>query len=335
MKITIGEIASMAGVSKATVSRVINNKPDVRSETREKIKGIIQQFNFKPNALARAIYSQKSNTIGLIIPHETNNIFSNPFFVEVMRGIYVEADQSGYYLLLCYPHDQNFIDIYQQKRVDGFILLSPGMDQSEMVDQLISAGISFISTSIIDPKKKIPNVDIDNYASSKLVIEYLISHGHRNIGFIYKPKQASHLERFRGYLDTLKSHKLDLDQDLIFRTDETSIQAGAAAMEHLLGLTEPPSAVFAVSDMMAIGALQQMQASGLNSPDDLSIIGFDDIPLAELTQPSLTTVRQPAFEKGKRAASLLINYLENGIQPESHTLNTELIIRKSTRTIIR
>lgn len=333
MKISIGEIAGMAGVSKATVSRVINNKPDVRAETREKIADLIHQYNFKPNALSRAMYTQKSNSIGLIIPHDTSYIFSNPFFMEVIRGISMEADQSGYYLLLCYPHDQNYMDIYQQKRVEGFILLSPGLNQIDMVDQLKLANAPFVSTSIIDSNNNFPNVDIDNYASSKLVVEYLISLNHSNIGIIYKQNQASHNERLRGYIDTLNLHNLKIHENYIIQSGDTSIKAGAVAMDQLINLIDPPTAIFAVSDMLAIGALQKIQGSGLKIPEDFSLFGFDDIPMAEFTQPPLTTIRQPAFEKGKRAASMLINYLQEGIFPETQTLNVELIIRETTAAL--
>jgi LacI family transcriptional regulator len=330
MKITIDEIAEMAGVSKTTVSRVLNNKPDVKPETREQIHSLIAKYDFKPNAMAKAISLKKSHTICLIIPHEANNFFSNPFFTDVLHGISVEVDRSGYFLLLCYPHDQNFLNIFQQKRVDGFILLSPGFQQNDLVKRLKMIDAPFVSTSILESGIEIASVDIDNFNCGKMAVDNLISLGHKKIGFIGKKNQTSSKERLLGYRSALVLSNLPINERYIIEKADTSIRAGYEAMEELIKFTDQPTAIVSVSDLLAIGVIQRIHESRKRVPGDYSIIGFDDIPLAEYFNPPLTTIQQPSFEKGVQTARLLIQFLEYNIPPKSKVLDVKLIIRGTT-----
>jgi LacI family transcriptional regulator len=330
MTITIDEIADLAGVSKTTVSRVLNHKPDVSPRTREAILDLIKQYDFKPNAFAKAITTQKSHSIGLIIPHEATYIFSNPFYVEVMRGVSTEVDKMGYFLFICYPHDQNYVDIFKEKRVDGFVLMSPGSFSKIIIRSLFEANAPFVSTSMIPEEKEMVYVDVDNFYGATLAMEHLISLGHKRIGFIGKPKLTSSVERLNGYKTVLEKHAIPYDESLVTISEMATIEGGCDATARLLGNPDPPTAVFLVNDMMAIGAVKAAQLNGLNVPKDLSIVGFDDIPLAESVTPAITTVRQPAFEKGVRAARLLIQYLEKKKKPRSQMLDVELVIRKTT-----
>lgn len=330
MKITIDEIAKIAGVSTTTISRVLNNKPDVSPETREKILTIISEYDFMPNAFAKAISLQKSHSIGLLIPHEANYIFSNPFYVEVMRGVSTEIDRLGYFLFICYPHEQNYLDIFKQKRVDGFILLSPGSFHRGIIDSLISLEVPFVSTSKVPEEKSLIYVDVDNFLGATLVMEHLIGLGHQRIAFVGKPTLVSSVDRLNGYTATLNKYQIPIDDSLIKIAEEASIQGGSNVMNEFLKLENPPTAVLLVNDMLAIGAIRAIQARSGVVPDDMSIVGFDDVPLAENIFPSLTTVRQPAFEKGRRAASMLVHYLEDKKKLKSQILGIELIIRNST-----
>lgn len=330
MKITIDEIAEMAKVSKTTVSRVLNNKPDVKPETREQIQALIAKYDFKPNAMAKAFSIQKSHSIGLIIPHEATYIFSNPFYVEVMRGVSTEVDKLGYFLFLCYPHDQNYMDIFKQKRVDGFILMSPGSFHHNIIASLNSVNAPFVSTSFVPDEKEMVYVDVDNYHGAVLVMEHLISLGHKRVGFIGKPNLTSSIERLNGYKDTLQKHNISIDPDLIRVAENASIHGGAQIMEELLKIQDPPTAVFLVNDMLAIGAVRMIQDFGLSVPKDISIVGFDDVPLAECINPPLTTVHQPAFEKGAKAARMLVQILEKKKTPKSQILDVQLVLRKTT-----
>ncbi|NPV87651.1 MAG: LacI family DNA-binding transcriptional regulator [Anaerolineae bacterium] len=330
--ITIDEIARLAGVSKTTVSRVLNNKPDVSQQTRETIMALIEQYDFHPHALAKAISLQKSQSIGLIIPHEAQYIFSNPFYVEVMRGVSTEVDRLGYYLLICYPHSQNYVDIYKQKRVDGFIILSPGSLHKNIFKSLYDAEAPFISTSMIPDEKEMVYVDVDNKRGARLAMEHLISLGHRRIAFIGKPRLASSIERLNGYRETLQEHGIAYDDNLVMISGDASISGGCSAAHEMLRRANP-TAFFLVNDLLAMGAIKAIQESGLNVPRDVSVIGFDDIPLSECIYPPLTTIRQPAFEKGVRAARLLVQYLEKKKKPKSQLLDVDLVVRNSTAAV--
>lgn len=330
---TIDEIAKLAGVSKTTVSRVINNKPDVNPETRETILGLIEKHDFQPNAFAKAISLQKSHNIGLIIPHEADYIFSNPFYVEVMRGVSTEVNKRGYYLLICYPHDHNYVDIYKQKRVDGFILMSPGSFHKNIIESLNEVNAPFVATAKIPGEKNMVYVDVDNYYGSTLAMEHLISLGHKRIGFIGKPTLTSSQDRLSGYKDSLEKYNISFEEKLVRISQKSSTKGGYDEMAELLKIENPPTAVFLTNDVMALGAINAAKEKGLNVPSDLSIIGFDNIPLAEFINPPLTTVNQPSFEKGTRATKLLIQHLEKKTKPKSISLDVELIIRKSTSKI--
>src|SRR5512140_2631496 len=160
MKITIDEIAKLAGVSKTTVSRVLNKKPDVDPATRERILALISEYDFQPNAFAKAISLQNSRYIGLLVPHKAAYIFSNSFYTEVMRGVSTEVDSCGYYLLICYAHEVNYLDIYKQKRVEGFVLLSPGSYHKGIIESLKTEQVPFVSTAKVTNEEMV-YVDID------------------------------------------------------------------------------------------------------------------------------------------------------------------------------
>jgi LacI family transcriptional regulator len=335
MAVTIDEIARLAGVSKTTVSRVMNNKPDVSPQTKETVLDLIAKYDFRPNAFAKAISLKKSHSIGLIIPHEATYIFSNPFYVEVMRGVSTEVDKLGYFLFICYPHDQNYVDFYKQKRADGFVLMSPGSFHKNIIRSLFDAGAPFVSTSIVSGEKDMVYVDVNNFDGAVSAMEYLISLGHRRIGFIGKPTLTSSIDRLKGYQAVLARHNIPFDENLVRIAEIGSIAGGCSVMNDLLKNKNIPTAVFLVNDMLAIGAIKAANDNGYSVPKDISIIGFDDVPLAECISPSLTTVHQPAYEKGVKAARLLIQYLEKKKVPKSQILDTQLIIRDSTAPVSR
>ena len=328
--ITIDEIARLAGVSKTTVSRVINNKPDVNRETRLRILALIAAHDYQPNAFATAISSQKSRNIGLIIPHETDYIFLNPFFVEVLRGISTAIDEHCYSLLVSYAHAQDHLGAFKQKKVDGFIVLSPGALHHGLIGSLTRASVPFVSTSRLDQEENLPYVDVDNVAGGILAVEHLIGRGHRRIAYIGKPSLTSSQDRLSGYRAALERHGIAIDDDLAIVAEGSSERHGYDAVQRLLNLAAPPSAIFFANDMLAIGAMKALEERQIRIPRNMSIVGFDDVPMAEFVSPPLTTIRQPAFEKGARATELLIQSLESQEPPQSQVLEGELIVRKST-----
>jgi LacI family transcriptional regulator len=335
---TIKDIAALAGVSHTTVSRVLNNKPDVKPETRKYILEIIKKYNYQPNASAVTMSSKKSNCIGLIIPYTEDFVLMNSHYAEVIRGITSVLNKFGYFTLFCYTDKEDYIsNVYNQGRVDGFIALSPTKHNSNILKALKLSGAPFISTVRVPDEDDLIYVDVDNYIGSTTAIEYLISLGHRRIGFIRNGSGVlpSSQDRYKGYLDVLARHGIEYDEDIV-KIGDTSMKGGYNAIKEMLLIEKEkmPTAVFIAADMMAIGAIHAIKDAGMKIPDEISIIGFDDIPQAEYIDPALTTVRQPSYEKGKKAARLLIDKLEGKRKNiKSVLLDTQLVVRNSTKPV--
>jgi DNA-binding LacI/PurR family transcriptional regulator len=329
-RLTIDDIAKMAGVSKTTVSRVINQKPDVHPNTRKRINDLIEEVNFHPNLFATGKTSHKINHIGLIVPYTTSSILSNQFYVGVLQGILDEVERRDHYLLFCYVHQTNYREIYEQKRVEGFILLSPAALHHSIILELEDANIPFISTAKVMDEPEIPYVDIDNVKGAELAVDHLLELGHRKIAFAGKPILSSNHDRLFGYRQTLQNNNVPINEAYVQAVDVSSIETGYNMMLKLLALEDPPTAVFSSCDVMAFGAMKAINEKGLKVPDDISIVGFDDIPLSRNMTPSLTTVRQPAIEKGAIAAGKLIDFLVNGKSLDTEILDVELVVRDST-----
>ena len=327
------EIAKMAGVSKTTVSRVINNKPDVNPDTREKIAELIRKYDFQPNASATAIaHKRVINTIGLIIPYDANYIFANPFNAEIMRGVSLETNTAGYHLLLCHYAKEDYVAVFKQKKVPGFILISPNKDHKNMVDRLKEIGAPFVSTSRIPHVPDINFVEVDNMLGASLAVEHLIQLGHKRIGVIKGHNLlASSSDRFAGYCAALKQNNIAFDETLV-REGAASIDSGHDAMLSLLQNTDV-TAVFVGSDLMAIGAIGAAAQAGKCVPDDISIVGFDNIPLAGSLNPPLTTVDQQACNKGRLAAHMLIDMIEGREVSSPPNVEVSLVVRKSTKAL--
>lgn len=332
MKITIAEIAKMAGVSKTTVSRVINGKSDVLPSTRDRINELIRIYDFHPNAYAKAITKSKSNTIGLVITQSANYVFSNPYYAEIIRGVSNEAQSRGYHLMLTYSAGEDYIEVVRQKRVDGVILLSPTAGHLPVIRQLEEMEMPFVSSSRMPGRPDIHHVCTDDILAAEMAIRHLTDLGHRRIGFINGPfALASSEDRMVGYFRTLESAGFEARREWV-REGDTSVFSGRRAMAELIRETDV-TAVFTASDLMAIGAIQAVQEAGKRVPEDYSIIGFDDIPLAEFLNPPLTTIHQDTFEKGRIATRKLVDLLEGRTVDTTCHIPFSLVIRQSTRAI--
>jgi DNA-binding LacI/PurR family transcriptional regulator len=332
VSITIAEIAKLAGVSKATVSRVLNDKPDVLPETRKKIKDLIELYEYEPNAFAQAISNQKSSTIGMVIPHTANYIFSNPYYAEIMRGVSVEAKKNGYHLMLTYSEGEDYVSVVKQKRVDGIILISPGRKHKALVQKFDELGVPFVATSKLPGMPDISYVSIDDFHGSCMAVEHLINLGHRDIGFIGGPRNlASSEERIAGYKYTLDKYNISFNESFVSKGD-TSIASGQREMIKLLENKEL-TAVFAAGDLMATGAIRAINLVGKGVPEDISIVGFDDVPLAEFLNPPLTTIKQYTYEKGQIAAKMLIDKINKKSVDDKIIMPVNLVVRMSTRAI--
>lgn len=327
----IEEIAKLAGVSKSTVSRVLNNKPDVSKETFERVNAIIRAADYTPNAFAKAINENKSKTIGLIIPHDANYFFSNFYYTEFLHGISVLIDEQSYYLMLFYPKFNDYILAFKQKRVDGFIVAIPALEHNKLINALAGVGAPLILTGC-PPEcfKEIPYVDVDDVYGARLAMEHFIKLGHKRIAFVGEEKLISSSYRLSSYRQCLKDYNLEYDESLIRLTSETPLEAGYTIMRELMSLPKPPTAIFFSSDMLAISASSVAHSMGLEIPRDVSLIGYDGIIMSKYLYPPLTTVYQPAFNKGYASAKMLIEYLKNGTPMKPLYLDTHLLVRGST-----
>ncbi|MCL1895258.1 MAG: LacI family transcriptional regulator [Clostridiales bacterium] len=327
--ITISKIAEIADVSKTTVSRVLNKKPDVSPATREKIEEIIRQYNFSPNAFASAILKKRSDTIALVIPYDETYILFNPYYSDMIRGVSSEIKKYGYYLMLIYSDTPHYLAAIRQKRVDGVIMLSPGTSHLKIIEQILQQGIPFVSTSRTTGIKNIHSIVTDDFQGACYAVEHLVSLGHTRTGFINGPEiLASSKERLRGYKHVLEKAGIPFDGSIVVNGD-TSIESGYTITKRYL---EAPglSAIFTGSDLMAIGAISALNEAGLNVPGDVSLVGFDDMPFSSYLNPPLTTVRQHAFQKGALAAKMLDSIIKGEPVEQQIKMPVELIIRKST-----
>ncbi len=335
MAVTIRDIAQHARVSVTTVSRVLNDRPDVKSETREKVNEAIRQLKYSPNIVARGLVLQRSNVIGFIVPDITN-----PSFPELARGIVNKAREYGYSVMFFDTnHDQRVekeaIRILRSKQVDG-IILSFNEANTEELERLKLEKFPIVQIYRKSSKSVISTIVLDNVSSGYKATNYLISLGHRRIAHISTGENVqSGSERLQGYRKALSAAKIPYDPDLV-RRGVNSAQAGKVCMTQLLGLPadKRPTAVFACHDVMAAGAYDAIYSAGLSIPEDISLIGHDNNQIAELIHPKLSTVDTFKYELGEKGVDLLLEQIgaEEPIKKEVES-KTELIIRGSARVL--
>lgn len=332
MKITIKEIAEKAGVSKATVSRVLNNSKPVNDDIKKRVLEVIESTNFKPNAVARSLSMKKSHLIGIIIPD-----LSNPVFSRIISGIEADIRNRDYSLLIT-ATDFNIdmkiqhIQILKDKGVDGLILVTDHGNEA-FFDAMLDFKKPIIMIGSDSTVEAIPTIKIDNYKASCEATQFLIKSGYKNIGMIRGPLTDPHsgFERFMGFRDTMM--RADLYDEKRTVEGWYSFDDGYKGMKKLLNACPTIDAVYCACDLMAVGAMKFATESGLRIPEDIGFLGFDDVDIARMYTPSLSTVKQPFEQKGKLAIETLIDMIEN---KEAHkpvanqVLSHELIIREST-----
>jgi LacI family transcriptional regulator len=331
------DVARLAGVSSATVSYVINDGPrSVSAATRTKVLEAVEALGYQPNAIARNLRRQQSSTLGLIIPDTLN-----PYFAEVARGVEAVAFEHGYIVVLCHSHyssekENRYGDVLRTERVAGVIWI-PASEDYEPASKFIDYQVPLVLLDRVLEHNEVPSVIADNFGGGLLATEYLISLGHRRIGFVRRLPPLMHSnERARGYRVALEKHGIPFDESLIV-PGGYAFENGRIAGHALLERDAPPTAVFAYNDVMAIGVLRAAHECGLRVPEDLSVVGFDDIPDAAFTFPPLTTVRQPKLEMGRAGAEMLINLINRQEPPKEKrlTFDVHLIERSSTAPMIR
>lgn len=329
MGVTIKDIAKKGDVSVTTVSRVLNNKPDVGDDTRTKILKIIDEMNYNPNSVARGLVTQKTHTIGLIIPD-----ISNPFFPQVARAVEDKAQKLGYSVIFFntdnhLEREKKAVELLKSKQVDGLIV-SLSLGNEKILKQLKASNYPVIQIDRSVLSNSYPLVSIDNTNSAYQMVEYMLKKGHTKIAHISGDlNTTTGRERMNGYKKALLDYGLKINKDYIVAGDYTQ-HSGFKAMQKLLKLKERPTAVFAANDLSAAGVYKALFAVNLKIPDDIAVAGHDDIDIASLLRPELTTMRQPKYSLGERAVTVLLRMINNQkTDIENQILKTDLIIRES------
>ena len=338
----IYDVARQAKVSTATVSKVISNTPYVSEPTRQRVLQAIVELGYSPRLAARSLTGNRTFVIGLAIPYEPNYLFSDPFLLQIIQGIEETANERDYNLLLSTARHSNPQSAYNRLLntgyVDGVIILetSGGKELDRKLQESgmprVSLGYPLTNSHDNDQESGGQAVHSDDYDGALQATRHLLALGHRRIGVINGPANlmVAMEERLRGYRDGLKEFGLTFDPALMVYGDYT-LESGYPSAQKLLKLDPRPTAIFSFNDRMAVGALRYAREQGLRVPQDLSLIGFDDIELARASDPALTTIRQLAVEMGQTAALRLFNQINN--ERDSHNevvLPIEFIIRSST-----
>lgn len=335
-KTTINDVARLAGVSKRTVSRVINKSPMVGEKSRAKVTRIIAELGYQPNPQARGLAASRSYLIGMIYDNP------DPYFIEsVIRGISSVCLEHGYELVVhpCEYTDgelpQNVINFTSRTKIDGVIIPPPLSENDALSTALDEAMVPYVRLTAASMDLPHRSVVYDERAGAKEMTDYLLSCGHRRIAYISGPEGRKSTEQRRhGFLDTMKQHGVEIDAEIILAGDysfESGLRAGADLLEH----RKPPTAIFASNDLMAIGVINAIREKGLSVPHDISVAGFDDTEVASQIIPGLTSIRRPVRSMATQAALKLIAYID-GRKEEAAlkcVLEPELVPRDSIASI--
>ncbi len=332
MAVTLKELGRLAGVHPSTVARVLNDDPRQRvsEPVRARILALAHEYDYQPNHLARSLRTKRSFVIGTAIPD-----IANPFFAILFRGIEDALAASGYSVIMANTDDEPAreelsIAMLRGRQVDGLIIAT-ARREDPTIEALVAAGFPFVLVNRHTDPLASNAVVPDDYAGAAAAVEHLIALGHRRIAHIAGSDEMStgHTRR-RGYLETLRRHRLPADPDLVVRGSFRE-PGGYEAMRRLLALPQPPTAVFAVNDLAAAGAVRAIEEAGLLVPTDISIVGFNDLSTAFGTSRLLTTVRLPLHDMGRAAADRLLAQITGGLMSEEPLIiPVELVVRQST-----
>lgn len=327
--VTIEEVAAAAGVSRSTVSRVVNGSTAVSPEALDAVKRAIADLNYVPNRAARSLASRQTHAIALIVPEDTTRFFGDPFFAAIVSGINARLSRSDYVLNLFIASDDpgdKTTSYVRSGAVDGAIVVSHHTSDT-FIDRIANAVPVVYGGRPVRSRERDYYVDVDNVRGGHDATTYLIERGHRNIATITGPiTMPAGIDRLQGYRDALAAW--GLPEGMVVDGNFTA-DGGAEAMRRILESGDRPDAIFVASDLMARGVLAVLSAAGLRVPDDIAVMGFDDSPVATSVEPQLTTMRQPSYAQGERMATILLDLLA-GKHPRHVTiLETELVVRAS------
>ncbi len=333
-KLTVEQIAKLSGVSRSTVSRVINNHPNVKPHVRQRVIEVIAETGYHPNPAARSLASRRSGIIGLVIPRAVQSLFTDPYYPRLMQGVAQACNANDYTLSLFLFHTEDeeqklYPRVLRTRLIDGAIIGASQINDP-LIPQLINNSVPFVMVGRPDGLPEVSFVDVDNAVGAYTATSYLIRLGYKRVATITGPLNTTvGLDRRQGYLDALNDRSHSIDEALIVEGDFTEM-GGYAALQRLI--PHRPDAIFIASDTMAFGALRALRDAGLSVPNDVAVVGFDDLPTSALSAPPLTTIRQPIRRLGAQAVETLIDILTNGPTPPRRiTMSTELVIRSSCR----
>lgn len=335
---TIYEVAKVAGVSAATVSKVINNYPDVSDKTRKKVKKVLSDMNFRPNAEAQSLATKKTWTLGIIYFEDSNIGLRHPFFSSVIESFKKQSEKHGYSLLFGSKNNriknETFLEYFRYKKVDGIAVICSNPYEKEVLELI---NVEFPVVFIDFHNDNATTVTSNNYEGCRMAVKYLYDLGHRKIAHITGMKQENNYisnSRKNAYIDEMEKLNLEIKEGYIQKGNNFDFDSGYSAMMELLKLEDSPTAVFAASDKTAFGAIEAINDMKLRVPEDISVIGFDDIEACLYSTPKLTTIRQDCDEIGKRAADILVNEID-GKKKENVNLivPVDLVIRDSCKAI--
>jgi LacI family transcriptional regulator len=333
--VTLKNIADRLNVSVTTVSRVLNGKSDryrISKETQELINSAAKELNYSPNQLARGLRLKRTNTIGYIIPD-----ISNPFFSSIAKSVEKSARKSGYSILLCDSEEntkieENLLQLMVDRKVDGLIISPVGLEVNHLL-KISQKNIPIVLLDRYFPELTLPFVTSDNYKGALEAVNMLIDNGHSRIACIQGLINTSpNNDRVKGYIDAHKNHVLQVDKNLIVG-DSFGEENGYLETKLLLKQANPPTAIFAISNLISLGAIRAISEEGLKIPDDISMISFDDQPYSRFLSTPMTTVSQQNSQIGQIAIKLLIDQIESNrqLEPMGIFLPTRLITRDSVK----
>lgn len=330
MPVNIAEVARRAGVSTATVSRVLSGKAYVSDDLRQRVLDAVERLNYRPSRVARTLRAQRSHTIGLIVSD-----IQNPFFTSVARAVEDTAYLQQYAVILCNSDEDAakeamYINIMISEQVAG-VILAPTTNNSDAYQRLAEMNVPAVVIDRRVPGLDVDTVVVDNLSAARELVEHLISNGHQRIAAVVGPPASStYEERLRGYQEALQAHRLPVDPELI-RTGSPRVLTGHQMTYDLLKLPAPPTAIFTGNNLLTIGALRAIHEKGLRIPDDIALAAFDEMDWMFFLTPALTVVAQPTYNLGQVAVDLLLQRLDSPLRPRQEiVLTPALHIRESS-----
>lgn len=338
-KLNIDQVAKLAHVSRSVVSRVLNNHPNVSEEAKERVRKVIEKYNYRPNAVARSLATQNTYEVSVLTSKRGDESLGNGYWTLLYLGIFEECIRSGYFVRLSFlsPPEQDDVHnlVLNEHQLEGIICLNE--DVTDLVAETVTENRTPIVLVGHNPNHPgFCSVDVDNYSGAYKAVEHLTGLGHKCIGGMFGNQNVQESERRKkGYRDALLEKGIE-PGEAFMNTDEYSQQAGYQTMKRWIRDHPEMTAVFCASDMIAMGVLLLLREENIRVPEEFSVIGFDGLPVSQYMIPPLTTISQPIYGKGERAAQMLINQIQKTEKEILHVdLEPELIVRRSTGPVSR